>query len=79
MSAEPIKVTVSDPTMYPTQAITSAWSWWVVPDDVIGGWAIATTGYPVSEQRPHGGWVVANFVSRDTAEHIVALHNGSLG
>lgn len=48
--------------------------WYVQPDDLIGGWCITVVDMPPSVGFPS----VADFLSKAAAEHIVALHNGSL-
>lgn len=51
--------------------------WYVVDDDVTGGWAVATVNEPVSQFLGYGyGRAVADgFFDRDHAEHVVELHN----
>ncbi|HEY6115944.1 MAG TPA: hypothetical protein VI172_08300 [Candidatus Dormibacteraeota bacterium] len=49
--------------------------WWACEDDTIGGWAICITGDPPSAGYP----TVGGFLSQALAEHIVRLHNVSLG
>jgi hypothetical protein len=51
--------------------------WYVVENDVIGGWAISTVNKPVSEidPRSYGVYIVGEMLSLDTANHIVELHN----
>jgi hypothetical protein len=53
--------------------------WYVVVDDVVGGWAISSIEKPVSlmdynkfERR----WIVAD--GKEIANHIAELHNRSL-
>jgi hypothetical protein len=48
--------------------------WYAMPDDVIGGWCVMPTEKPPSL----GGFQVAEFVSRELAEHIAELHNAWL-
>jgi len=54
--------------------------WFAVPNDEIGGWAIATVDQPTSQIRPDGDEVVvfALFGEEQAARHIVALHNATL-
>lgn len=51
--------------------------WFVVADDVIGGWAIATVDKPVSEIDTRDGteFVLGDFISKEITEHIVRQHN----
>lgn len=49
--------------------------WVATENDVIGGWCVQVLGdVPLSE----GGIAVADFISRETAEHIAKLHNFGL-
>ena len=50
--------------------------WFVVVDDLIGGWAVATVDKPLSEIdfRDPGVYVVAEMISKDVADYIVYLH-----
>lgn len=50
--------------------------WFVVVDDVTGGWAIATVDKPLSEInfREPGVYVVADMISLDMASYVVHLH-----
>lgn len=50
--------------------------WFVVQDDLIGGWAIATVDKPLSEIdfRERGVYVVAELISKEMAEYMVYLH-----
>lgn len=48
--------------------------WYARPDDTIGGWCITAVDLPPSAGYP----TVGDFLSRDIAEHIVALHNARL-
>lgn len=48
--------------------------WYAKVNDEIGGWCIGT-----DEETPaHGGNVVADMLSEESAQHIVALHNASV-
>lgn len=51
--------------------------WYVVVDDVVGGWAVATVDEPVSAFLGYGeGRAVADgFWDKDHAEHVTRLHN----
>lgn len=50
--------------------------WYVVEDDCIGGYAIATANVPTSQLNLYEGtFEVANFVFKDVAENMVKLHN----
>ena len=51
--------------------------WYVVENDVIGGWAISTVNLPVSgiDPRKYGVYIVGEMLSIRVAEHIVDLHN----
>lgn len=55
--------------------------WYVVVNDMIGGYAIATMDKPLSEieGRFHEVVVVADMVGRDVAHYIAHLHNTHLG
>lgn len=50
--------------------------WFVVQDDLIGGWAITTVDKPLSEIdfREPGTYVVAEMISKDMADYVVYLH-----
>jgi len=50
--------------------------WFVVVDDLIGGWAIATVNKPLSEidARKRGVYVVAEMISESLADYVVYLH-----
>ena len=52
--------------------------WFVVENDEIGGWAVATVDASRTseiDRRLPGVYVVAEVISLDVAEHIVYLHN----
>lgn len=52
--------------------------WYVVVDDVVGGWAVATVDEPVSAFlgiRREGRAVADGFWDKDHADHVVELHN----
>jgi hypothetical protein len=48
--------------------------WYVRENDLIGGWCIM----PIDEPPSYGISEVADFMSRECAEHIVKLHNAWL-
>ncbi len=53
--------------------------WYAVPNDLIGGWAVATDDVPPSEHSRENGIVaVADCMDEPTARHIAALHNEAL-
>lgn len=58
-----------------TEAMLNA-EWFVVLDDLIGGWAIATVDKPMSgiNFRDRDVYVVAEMLSKDMAEYMVYLH-----
>lgn len=53
--------------------------WYVVVDDLVGGWAITNVDRPMSDRsycRPYTGRAIADgFWDRDHAQHVVDLHN----
>ena len=51
--------------------------WYVVENDVIGGWAVSTVDKSVGDTDPrqYGVYIVGEVLSLDVAEHIVELHN----
>lgn len=50
--------------------------WYVVVDDLVGGWAITTADTPTSQINPwNGEFEVGVFMLKEAAEHIVKLHN----
>jgi hypothetical protein len=55
--------------------------WFPIPDDTIGGWAVATADMPVSQvdTRRRDVVVVAHFADEATARRIAGLHNAALG
>jgi hypothetical protein len=54
--------------------------WFVVQDDVIGGWAISNVDKPVSEIDTRDGseFVITDFISKALADYIVGLHNWNI-
>jgi hypothetical protein len=48
--------------------------WYARENDVIGGWCVM----PVDEPPSYGVREVCDFVSRELAEHIAAVHNAWL-
>lgn len=48
--------------------------WYAVPNDEIGGWAIATKNVPTSQLR-YGEWVVGDFLTERLAGYVAGLHN----
>jgi hypothetical protein len=53
--------------------------WYVVVDDVVGGWAISSIEKPVSlmdYNKYERHWVEAD--TKEIADHIAELHNRSL-
>jgi hypothetical protein len=54
--------------------------WYVVPNDVIGGWSVTTVDKPVSALMPRAGeFEIVETISKETADHVVALHNWAIG
>lgn len=50
--------------------------WYVVVNDLIGGWSVATANKPESQQNVYEGeYEIATFVIKEVAEHMVKLHN----
>jgi hypothetical protein len=51
--------------------------WFVVVNDLVGGWSIANVDKPLSEMNFHSGGEreVGDFWSKEIAEHIVKMHN----
>lgn len=45
--------------------------WYVKENDVIGGWCVM----PIDEPPSWGISAVANFISKDCAQHVTNLHN----
>lgn len=67
----------------PNPALTAAGllrvPWYVVPEDVIGGWAVANVDLPVGDQDPNlGHRALAEFVHRELAQVVVTQHNATL-
>jgi hypothetical protein len=61
---------------YPHVSELLAQRWYVVVNDVVGGWSVCNVDKPISQQDPKNGeWEIADFVARDDAEAIVAEHN----
>lgn len=50
--------------------------WFVVDNDVIGGWAITTerTRF-LSDAQAAGALFVAEFITEDVAQHVCDVHN----
>jgi hypothetical protein len=50
--------------------------WYVVVDDLVGGWAISTVDKPLSEVdfRDRSVVIVADTLSKEIAEYLVYLH-----
>lgn len=55
---------------WPASAMAARWT--AMPNDVIGGWCVMAGDTPPSAAREPE---VADFVTRDHAEHIADLHN----
>ena len=50
--------------------------WYAVVNDLIGGYAIATTNKPISEIDPYSGeFELGDFLTKEMAQHIADLHN----
>lgn len=50
--------------------------WYAVPDDTVGGWAVANADRPVSaHSRATGVFAVGDFLSEPLARHVADLHN----
>lgn len=51
--------------------------WFVVVNDLIGGWCVRTSPLLPSEvvDREVDGWDVGDFLTEEIAKHIVELHN----
>lgn len=58
-----------------TEAMLTS-EWFVVVDDLIGGWAVATVNKPLGDidVRQLGVYVVAEMISKEIADYIVYLH-----
>lgn len=55
--------------------------WYVVVNDLIGGWAISNVDKPAHALRfpPHGqDYMIADMLTRESAEHVRDLHNAWL-
>lgn len=54
--------------------------WYVYPNDLIGGWCITNVEKPPSEHNPYtfDEHMVADFVCKEVADHVVDLHNAWL-
>lgn len=54
--------------------------WYVVVDDVVGGWAVATVDEPVSAflGYGHGRAIADGFWDEGHARHVVELHDAWL-
>ncbi len=65
---------------YPHVRELLAQRWYVVVNDVVGGWSVSNVDKPISQQDPKNGeWEIADFVTRDEAEAIAAEHNMRFG
>lgn len=50
--------------------------WYVIVDDLVGGFSISHINTPASQQDHRiGEGSIADFMSKEIAEHIVVLHN----
>lgn len=50
--------------------------WYVIENDLIGGWSIGTEDRPVSQYNYPGDYrVVADVLSKELGQHIVDVHN----
>lgn len=50
--------------------------WFVCVDDLIGGWLISNANKSAAKLNPYKGeFEIGSFMMRETAEHIVKLHN----
>lgn len=49
--------------------------WYAHPNDLVGGWCVTFVDLPPSQGAPS----VADFLSERAAQHIVDLHNATLG
>jgi hypothetical protein len=50
--------------------------WYAVPDDTVGGWAVANAPIPVSaHSRDVGVTAIGDFLSERAARHVVDVHN----
>lgn len=47
------------------------YQWFAQPNDLVGGWCVM----PVDEPPSYGVMEVADFTTREAAEHIAKLHN----
>lgn len=62
-----------------TWDLVSTQEWFVVQNDLVGGWAVANAALPLSQlEYSKGQTGIADFLSRVAANHIVRLHNLSL-
>jgi hypothetical protein len=53
--------------------------WFAVPDDTVGGWAVANAPVPVSaHSRDVGVTTIGDFLTERVARHVVYLHNRAL-
>lgn len=51
--------------------------WYVVVNDLVGGYSISHVDKPLSQQDPtKGEGEIADFITKEVAEHIARLHNG---
>lgn len=53
--------------------------WYVVADDLVGGWAITMVDQPLSEIMGKEPVLMDGIISFEVASYIVALHHHRLG
>lgn len=53
--------------------------WYIVPNDVVGGWSIAMVDQPMSEIVGREPVLVDDVTSFEVAAYIVGLHHYRLG
>lgn len=59
--------------------IVMAQKWYVHENDYLDGWCITNSKKTMNMMSvAHGEFGIADFMNRDTAAHIVKLHNKSL-
>lgn len=50
--------------------------WYVIKNDLIGGWSIGTEDKPMSQyEYPGEHRVIGDIISKEMAEHIIEGHN----
>lgn len=49
--------------------------WFLIADDEVGGWAVASVQKPTSQIDGRDGTVIACFLSYADALHMVEIHN----